>query len=158
MATDELSGKPDEMLEGNLVVNLHPGRSSDTPRRISSCWISDWFTAEFSLAQSQSNELRNHTLLEFEFNVVLRLFPSPTRSLNVYLLKKHFLQTRTYYVKNLSIYGIFFQCFPKFLMDISNVLDNSKPARTLLAALSVSLLAGTELIDMVSVPQFRTQV
>lgn len=52
----------------------------------------------------------------------------------------------------------FFQRFPKFLVDISNVLDNSKPARTLLAALSVSLLAGTELIDMVSFPQFRTQV
>lgn len=52
----------------------------------------------------------------------------------------------------------FFQRFPKFLVDISNVLDSSKPARTLLAALSVSLLAGTELIDMVSFPPFRTQV
>ena len=52
----------------------------------------------------------------------------------------------------------FFQRFPKFLVDISNVLDSSKPARTLLAALSVSLLAGTELIDMVSFPLFRTQV
>ena len=115
MATDELSGKPDEMLEGNLVVNLHPRRSSDTPSRISSCWMSDWFTAEFSLAQLQSNELRNHTLPEFESNGVLRFLPSPTRSLNVYLLRKHFLQTRTYYVKNLSIYGIFFSVFPQVL-------------------------------------------
>ena len=42
MATDELSGKPDEMLEGNLVMKLHPGRSSDTPSRISSCWINEY--------------------------------------------------------------------------------------------------------------------
>ena len=90
MATDELSGKPDEMLKGNLVVNLHPRRSSDTPSRISSCWMGDWFTAELSLAQLQSNELRNHTLPEFESNAVLRFLPSPTRSLNVYLLRKQF--------------------------------------------------------------------
>ena len=90
MATDELSGKPDEMLEGNLVMKLHPGRSSDTPSRISSCWMGDWFTAEFSLAQLQNNELRNHTLPEFESNAVLRFLPSPTRSLNVYLLRKQF--------------------------------------------------------------------
>ncbi|XP_020630982.1 adenylate cyclase type 3-like [Orbicella faveolata] len=38
--------------------------------------------------------------------------------------------------------------FPKFLVEFSNVLDGSKPARTLLAALSVTLLAGSELIDM----------
>ena len=44
----------------------------------------------------------------------------------------------------------FFQYFPKFLVELSNILDGSKPARTLLAALSVTLLAGTELIDMVS--------
>ena len=34
-------------------------------------------------------------------------------------------------------------------MEFSNVLDGSKPARTLLAALSVTLLASSELIDMV---------
>jgi len=34
-------------------------------------------------------------------------------------------------------------------VEFSNVLDGSKPARTLLAALSVTLLASSELIDMV---------
>lgn len=41
------------------------------------------------------------------------------------------------------------QYFPVFLVEFSNVLDGSKPARTLLAALSVTLLASSELIDMV---------
>lgn len=38
--------------------------------------------------------------------------------------------------------------FPKFVVEASNVLDCSKPARTLAAALCVTILAATELIDM----------
>lgn len=44
---------------------------------------------------------------------------------------------------------LYFQYFPKFMVEASNVVDGSKPARTLVASLCVITLAATELIDLV---------
>lgn len=82
-------------------------------------------------------------IIVFCFFVELAILPRSLRNYLTFSLGFLFLAIPTVLTAAVS-----FQCFPKFLMDISNVLDNSKPARTLLAALSVSLLAGTELIDM----------
>lgn len=38
--------------------------------------------------------------------------------------------------------------FPRFMVEASNVVDGSKPARTLLASLCVIILAATEFIDL----------
>ena len=48
-----------------------------------------------------------------------------------------------------------FQYFPRFMVEASNAVDGSKPARTLLASLCVILLAATELIDLVGLSYKR---
>ncbi|PFX15541.1 Adenylate cyclase type 6 [Stylophora pistillata] len=85
-------------------------------------------------------------VIVFCFFVELAILPRSLRNYLTFSLGFLFLAIPTVITAAVS----FPKCFPRFLVDLSKILDGSKPARTLIAALSVSVLAGTELIDMLA--------
>lgn len=83
-------------------------------------------------------------VIVFCFFVELTIFPRTLRNYLTFSLGMLLLLIPTIITVAANIPKYFPQC----LVQFSNVLDSSKPARTLVAALCVTLLASTELIDM----------